>query len=317
MNTAAAAAVRTVLGDLDPAELGVCDAHDHLFLRSPVLPGEELDDPAAAERVLRAFAAAGGRAFVQWTPAGMGRRAGALPGLSRASGVHLVAATGLHQAVHYDPADLERRYAGLAGFFTAELTTGLHGAPEGVRAGLIKVAGDFHGLRAHTRRVMAAAAEAHHATGAPIAVHHELGTAATDVLDLLCDHHGVPPGRVILGHLNRHPDLRLHRRLAATGAFLALDGPSRAHHATDHHLFDTVAAVVEAGHADRLLLGGDTTTRSARHAPGPTHLLTALAPRLAHEFGPGLPHRLLTANPARAFAAPWRAAGPGGTAAGS
>ncbi|MFD5081094.1 phosphotriesterase [Kitasatospora sp. NPDC058406] len=301
--------VRTVLGDLDPVDLGVCDAHDHLFLRSPLLPGEELDDPTAAEAVLRDFAAAGGRALVQWTPFGMGRRAEELAALSRATGVHLVAATGLHQAVHYDPAELERRYDGLAGLFVAELTVGLRGAPEGVRAGLIKVAGEYHGLGPHTRRVMAAAAEAHHATGAPIAVHHELGTAAPEVLDLLCGRHGVRPQRVILGHLNRHPDLRLHRELAASGAYLALDGPSRAHHATDHHLFDTVAAVVEAGHGDRLLLGGDTTTRSARRAPGPAHLLTALAPRLSRAFGPDLPHRLLTANPARAFAAEWL--GPG------
>ncbi|WP_406206739.1 phosphotriesterase [Kitasatospora sp. NBC_01560] len=299
--------VRTVLGDVDPAELGVCDAHDHLFLRSPRLPGEELDDPAAAGTVLRDFAAAGGRTFVQWTPHGMGRGGHALAELSRTTGVHIVAATGLHQAVHYEPATLTALYDGdrLAELFTEELTTGLRGAPAGVRAGLVKVAGDFHGLGEHTRRVMRAAAEAHHATGAPIAVHHELGTAAADVLELLCGRYGVPPQRVILGHLNRLPDLRLHRYLAASGAYLALDGPSRAHHATDHHLFDTVAALVEAGHAGQLLLGGDTTTRSARHAPGPTHLLTSLAPRLAREFGPELPALVLTANPARAFAAPW------------
>ncbi|WP_327682812.1 phosphotriesterase family protein [Kitasatospora sp. NBC_00458] len=301
--------VRTVLGDIDPADLGTCDAHDHLFLRSPRLPGEELDDPAAAGSVLRTFAAAGGRAMVQWTPYGMGRRADALADLSRASGVHLVAATGLHQAVHYDPVELERRYDGLAELFTAELTTGLRGAPAGVRAGLVKVAGDYHGLGPHTRRVMAAAAEAHHATGAPIAVHHELGTAAPEVLDLLCGGHGVDPRRVILGHLNRHPDLRLHRDLAASGAFLALDGPSRANHATDHHLFDTVAALVEDGRADQVLLGGDTTTGSARHAPGPAHLLTALAPRLSREFGRELPERILVDNPARAFAAEWRLRG--------
>ncbi|WP_405362346.1 phosphotriesterase [Kitasatospora sp. NBC_00085] len=298
--------VRTVLGDLDPAELGVCDAHDHLFLRSPRLPGEELDDAAAAEEVLRVFAAAGGQAFVQWTPHGMGRGGDALAGLSRATGVHLVAATGLHQAVHYEPAVLDALYEGLGELFTAELTTGLRDVPGGVRAGLVKVAGDYHGLGDHTRRVMAAAAEAHHATGAPIAVHHELGTAASDVLDLLCDRYGVPPQRVILGHLNRFPDPRLHRHLAESGAYLALDGPSRAHHATDHHLFDTVAALVEAGHAPQLLLGGDTTTRTARLAPGPAHLLTALAPRLAREFGPELPELLLTANPARALAVAWR-----------
>lgn len=169
--------------------------------------------------------------MVQWTPHGMGRGAFALPGLARATGVHLVAATGLHQDVHYDPRWLAERYEGLAELFTAELTTGLRAAPAGVRAGLIKVAGDYHGLGPHTRRVMAAAAEAHHATGAPIAVHHELGTAAPDVLDLLCGQHGVPAHRVILGHLNRLPDLRLHRHLMRLrrlpGPGRSLPGPSR------------------------------------------------------------------------------------------
>ncbi|MES9604279.1 hypothetical protein [Actinomadura sp. NPDC000929] len=35
----------TVLGDIAPADLGVCDAHDHLFIRSPRPPGEEPDNP--------------------------------------------------------------------------------------------------------------------------------------------------------------------------------------------------------------------------------------------------------------------------------
>ncbi|MFE4601161.1 phosphotriesterase [Kitasatospora indigofera] len=306
--------VRTVLGDVDPARLGVCDSHDHLFLASPRLPGQELDDPVAAEAELRAFAAAGGRALVQWTPYGMGRGGARLAGLSRATGVHLVAATGLHQDVHYDPAVL-RGLSGsgvLARLFIEELTTGLReegggqaGEPAGVRAGLIKVAGGFHGLDGHARDVMVAAAEAHHATGAPIAVHHELGTGAPDVLDLLCGTLGVPAERVLLGHLNRFPDLRLHRQVAESGAFLALDGPSRAHHATDHHLFDTLAALVEAGHAGRLLLGGDTTTRAARGAPGLPFLVGGLAARITREFGAELTERLLVANPARAFAADW------------
>lgn len=35
--------VRTVLGDVPAGELGVRDAHDHLFIRTPVPPGLELD----------------------------------------------------------------------------------------------------------------------------------------------------------------------------------------------------------------------------------------------------------------------------------
>ncbi|MFC4504455.1 MULTISPECIES: hypothetical protein [Streptomyces] len=90
-------AVRTVLGDLPPERLGVCDAHDHLFLSSPRLAGQELRAPHAARAELAAFRALGGGSVAQWTPYGLGRRAADLPRLSRESGVQVVAATGLHQ----------------------------------------------------------------------------------------------------------------------------------------------------------------------------------------------------------------------------
>ncbi|MFI9828734.1 phosphotriesterase [Streptomyces sp. NPDC051913] len=300
--------VRTVLGDVDPGALGVCDAHDHLFFGSPRLPGQELRDVAAARAELVAFRAQGGGAVVQWTPYGLGRRAADLPPLARETGVVVVAATGLHQAVHYDDRVLaELRGARLAQVFVAELTDGI--GTSGVRAGLIKVAGGFHALDAHARWTMTAAAEAHHATGAPIAVHLELGTGALDVLELLCGELGVPPHRVILGHLNRSPDSVAHLQAAASGCHLAFDGPSRAHHATDWRMPDAVRALAEAGHADRLLLGGDTTTAAARSVnggPGMPYLLRRVGPRLAAAVGAEVVQRMLTVNPARAFAVDWR-----------
>ncbi|NUR39002.1 MAG: phosphotriesterase, partial [Streptomyces sp.] len=175
----------------------------------------------------------------------------------------------------------------------------------GVRAGLIKVAGGFHALDAHARWTMTAAAEAHHATGAPIAVHLELGTGALDVLELLCGELGVPPHRVILGHLNRSPDAVAHLQAAASGCYLAFDGPSRAHHATDWRMPDAVRTLAEAGHADRLLLGGDTTTAAARSVnggPGMPYLLRRVGPRLAAAVGAEVVERMFTVNPARAFA---------------
>ncbi|CAM5304144.1 hypothetical protein SVIOM74S_00839 [Streptomyces violarus] len=175
-------AVRTVLGDVPPGELGVCDAHDHLFFGSPRLPGQELRSVAAARAELVAFREQGGGAVVQWTPYGLGRRAADLPPLSRETGVHVVAATGLHQAVHYDEDTLAGLRGRLADVFVSELTEGI--GASGVRAGLVKVAGGFHALDAHARWTMTAAAEAHHATGATVAVHLELGTGALDVLDL-------------------------------------------------------------------------------------------------------------------------------------
>ncbi|MEU8591632.1 phosphotriesterase [Streptomyces sp. NPDC048664] len=296
-------AIRTVLGDIPPQELGICDAHDHLFIGSPMLPGQELDDGEAALAELNAFAALGGSAVAQWTPWGMGPRAEELPSLSRRSGVHVVSATGLHQARHYDPDDLESVRDGLADLFVHELTS----AP--VKAGLIKVAGAYHRLDDHARHVMTAAAEAHHTTDAPIGVHLEAGTAALDVLDFLCGSHGVEPHRVILGHLHRLPDARIHRQAAEAGAFLAFDGPSRAHHGTDWRLLDSLAALAGAGHIDQILLGGDTVTPAARSTadgPGMPFLLSGLRPRIESELGPDVASAVFTENPARAFAAHWR-----------
>ncbi|MFH8659146.1 phosphotriesterase [Streptomyces afghaniensis] len=300
-------AVRTVLGDVPPAALGVCDAHDHLFFGSPRLPGQELRGVAAARAELVAFREQGGGAVVQWTPYGLGRRAADLPPLSRETGVHVVAATGLHQAVHYDEGTLRGLRHRLAGVFVSELTEGI--GTSGVRAGLVKVAGGFHALDAHARWTMTAAAEAHHATGVTITVHLELGTGALDVLDLLCGELGVPPHRVVLGHLNRSPDLVLHRQAAESGCYLAFDGPSHAHHATDWRMPDAVRALADAGFGDRLLLGADTTTAAARSVcggPGMPYLLRRVRPRLVHAVGEDLVGRILTENPGRAFAVEWR-----------
>ncbi|MFE7930235.1 phosphotriesterase [Streptomyces sp. NPDC057456] len=300
-------AVRTVLADLPAERLGVCDAHDHLFFRSPRLPGQELNSRSAAGAELAAFRAQGGDAVVQWTPYGLGRRAADLPPLSREAGVHVVAATGLHQDVHYDEATLDGLRHRLAEVFVAELTEGI--GTSGVRAGLVKVAGGFHALDAHTRWTMTAAAEAHHATDAPIAVHLELGTGALDVLDLLCGELDVPPHRVILGHLNRAPDTVAHRQAAEAGCWLAFDGPSRAHHATDWRMPDAVRALADAGFGDRLLLGGDTTTAAARSVdggPGMPYLLRRVRPRLALAVGEELVARILAENPGRAFGVEWR-----------
>lgn len=289
--------VRTVLGDVPAGELGVCDAHDHLFIRSPVLPGQELDDPDGARDRLRSFHEMGGRTVVQWTPYGMGRRAEDLAALSRACGTRIIAATGLHQAVHYAPGLLGRIMPDLEDLFVSEITGSIGGT--GVRAGLIKVAGAFHGVDEHAGRTLTAAAGAHHRTGAPIAVHLELGTGAGDVLDLLCGQLGVEPRHVILGHLGRFPDGVAQLDAARAGAFLAFDGPSRSHHATDWRLPEQLAALAEAGFGGQLLLGGDTTVPGT---PGMPYLLRRLRPRLVRSLGEELLREVFVANPARAFA---------------
>lgn len=96
--------VRTVLGDIAPDALGPTDYHEHLLMRSPLLPGDALDDIGRSSAETRALAAAGISALVELTPIGLGRDPAGLATIARATGVHIVAATGVHREAHSPPA---------------------------------------------------------------------------------------------------------------------------------------------------------------------------------------------------------------------
>jgi 5-phospho-D-xylono-1,4-lactonase len=290
--------VRTVLGDVDAAELGVTDSHDHLFFRSPKLPGAELDDPGLALAEATAFAAAGGRTVVQWTPCGLGRGRPFLARISATCGVHVVSATGRHRAEHHDDGSPGEAVDELAAAFVADIEH-----PD-TPCGVVKIGTGYHHLDAWERTSLAAAALAHHATGAPILIHLELGTGGDLVLDEL-GRHGVAPDAIVLGHVGRHPEDGTLLQLAASGAYLCFDGPSRANHRTDWRTPQCIRLLVERGHADQLLVGGDTTTSAARSViggPGLPGLLTRFGHTLRETIGAEHHRAIFVGNPARAFA---------------
>lgn len=261
-----------MLGDVDPATLGVTNSHDHLFFRSVRLPGQELADVAAAAAEARAFAEAGGATIVQWTPRGRlspRRPAGDRSGL----GLNIVAATGRHRAEHYEPGPVVASVDQLASAFLADVTRGT--SP----CGLVKIGTGYHHLDQVEGVSLEAAAHAHHESGVPIAVHLELGTGGDLVLDAL-HRHGVEPGAVVLGHIGRDPAEDSILDLAATGAFLCFDGPSRANHRTDWRTPACIETLIDHGHLGQILVGGDTTTAAARSVTGGPGM-----PGLLNRFG--------------------------------
>src|SRR5258705_13576777 len=85
MAAAGQAVVRTVRGDVDPAELGPTDAHEHLFLETPLQPGDTFQDVGRAIEEAETLVVAGARALVDWTPLGLGRRGDGPGALRRAA----------------------------------------------------------------------------------------------------------------------------------------------------------------------------------------------------------------------------------------
>ena len=299
---------RTVLGDVDPGDLGAAYCHEHLITRpkGEWIGGDQdlvLDDEARALEELGRFREAGGGTIVEVSPEEHGRDPEALRRISEASGVHVVATTGhICESYWAGALDLrERSEDRMAAGFVGDLTEGLDGTT--VRAGVIKVGSSKGGPTPLERRVMRAAAAASRATGAPITTHTTAGTAPLLQLDVL-EAAGVDPGRVCVGHLDRRIDPDEHGEVARRGAFVGYDCIAKEQYQPDAERVRSILALVDAGHGDRILLAGDMARRSYLRSwgggPGYPFILGTFLPRLVSA---GLPEDLASAlvvdNPAR------------------
>ena len=305
--------VITVLGPIPSTQLGVTDAHDHLFLRSPALAGQEFEDVDSATKEVASGKISGLQAIVEVTPIGLGRHPAGLRAVANATGVHVVAATGYHRDAHYPEGHWVREASVelLTERILDDLQQGMHpddwlssAPPDPARAGVIKAGASYQRISRLEERRLMAAAMASRQTGAPILVHTEIGTCAHDIVDLLL-REGVAANRVILAHMDRNPDVELHSAVAERGVKLDYDTPGRIKYRPDSQLLDIIEGMVSAGHAGSIMLGLDLGQRDYFRAygggPGLTYLMDTFVPRLRKRVGSEVVDRILVANPAEAF----------------
>ena len=292
--------VRTVRGDVQPSELGCVDSHEHLFFVTPLQPGDEFSDVERAIEEALTLREAGAQTLVDWTPLGLGRDPEGLLRVSETTGLHIVAATGVHRDAHYLADHPLRRETTeqLADRFVADITG------KGPCSGVVKVGTSYHRFQPLERRAFVAAAEAHHRTGVPICVHTEHGTMGLGIVEYLREL-GVTPASVVLAHLDRNPDAAQHADIGETGAWLQLDGAGRTKYWPDSTVLQLIAELAERGFAGQLLFGGDTgrasMMRSYGGGPGLDYMFAQFKPRLERELGGELARRIFVDNPARAF----------------
>jgi len=306
--------VRTVLGDLAPSDLGVTYAHEHLIIDGgrmvELSPDFLLADVDKAVGELDSAARLGLRAVVDAMPCDLGRNVLKLAEVSRRSGIHVVAPTGLHLGMYY-PAEHWANIGTvelMAERFTAEIAEGIRdgNGPSPHRAGVIKIAGSRDVLSARDVRVFQAAAVAHHATGVPILTHCTDGTAAPEQIQRLTDA-GVPPDAITLSHTDKVVDRGYHRELLASGVFVEYDQAFRWPHGADNGTLTLLRWMLEDGMAGQLMLGLDAARQGYLSAygggPGMSFLLGEFSQRMASAgVTSEARRRLFVDNPARAFA---------------
>jgi phosphotriesterase-related protein len=311
--------VRTILGDVDPSEMGVTYAHEHLVIDGgrPVelSPDFLLADVDRLVAELVDGREAGLGTAVDMMPADCGRNPEKLAELSRRSGVRIVGATGLHHEKFYGPSHWSLRATEheLADLFAADIEDGIddrdYGGPlvhrTAHRAGVVKVGGSEGGPSDRDLPIFRAAAAAHRWTGVPIHTHCEGGTGAIEQLRVLTDA-GVAAERISLSHVDKVVDRGYHAAIRSTGAFLVYDQGFRWADRPNGTL-QLLEWAAEDGELDRVMLGMDAARQGYYRAfggsPGLPYLLREFSVLLDERgLDEAIRRRLFVDNPARAFA---------------
>ena len=172
--------VQTVLGPVEPRDLGFTLPHEHTQIALWHVPARwdywqlTRDEPLILEE-LAAFRDAGGGSLVDLTLPGVGRDPSWLAGIARASGLYVVMGCGWYRGAYY-PAEtlIDRRSVDdLTDELVREATDGV--GDTGIRPGIIgEIGTDKPWVSALEERVHRAAARAARRTGLAITTHSVL-----------------------------------------------------------------------------------------------------------------------------------------------
>jgi 5-phospho-D-xylono-1,4-lactonase len=296
--------VRTVRGDISPESLGVTYMHEHLYGFSPsegTDPDLNLDSEAAAAHELMLFKQAGGEAIVEMSPQDYNRNRQALKRLSETTGVHVIAVTGYIKAASADRFVEHKSVNDITDELIKDVSEGMSGTT--IKAGLLKAGSSLNKITANEEKMLRGAARAQRETGALISTHTEAGTMALEQIAIFKEA-GVPPEKILIGHMDRKLDYDYHLEVAKTGVTLGFDQFSKEKYFPDFQRIDFIVKLFKAGYGKQIAVSGDLARRSDLTSygggPGYTFILWRIIPWLRKS---GLTqddiHTLFVENPRR------------------
>jgi predicted metal-dependent phosphotriesterase family hydrolase len=266
--------VITVQGPIPYDQLGITDAHNHVWIET--IPGACEGIPVLNQynlilSELIEYRQKDGRTLLDCQPGGCGRDGNKLLGLSKASQVNIIACTGFHRKKYYPPDYWlwEASAQNVADTFSSELIQGLNEtlhSPISVKAGFIKIA--LEAIWADcAQAAMEGAASVAGNTKALLQIHTEKGSLAEKACIYFTDR-GVLPNQLVLCHMDKRPDISLHKALANLGVLLEYDTFYRPKYNPTSNLWPLIDQMVGAGLSDRIALATDMAEAVLYHNIG-------------------------------------------------
>ena len=255
--------VNTILGTIDPEEMGITAVHEHIMWRLPGWeydPNSWLDISQTFEKCyheLIDFRLQGGRTYVDCSGIGLGRDLDIYVKLASTTGLNIVASTGFGNATGIAPHFQNKDIDYFEELFFRELTRGMGNTL--MKAGIIKVGTGKKEFTALEETQFRAAARAAKRVGSAIITDgvsfalKQLDVLRSEKFDL---------SRLIIGHLDSKDclDVERDKQIARAGAYLGYDQVgiegwlSAPYAMADEQRVDLFKAIVAAGLQDRILL---------------------------------------------------------------
>jgi phosphotriesterase-related protein len=246
--------VQTVLGIIDPEQLGITLPHEHFLVGMPIWFEEPttcseralahqpvslsnlgwvryhywesldnvvmMDEEVAISEGLR-FKRAGGSTVVDVTSIGLGRDPLALARISRATDLNIIMGSGYY-VEEAQPYGVKLTEEALADEIVHDITVGI-GITD-IRAGIIGEIGNSWPTRDRDKTALRAVAHAQKQTGAPINIHPGRSPDSPFEIIEVLDNAGADISRVAMSHMERTiSDHNTRVRLAKTGCYIEYD----------------------------------------------------------------------------------------------
>jgi phosphotriesterase-related protein len=252
--------VMGVTGKLEGQDLGRTLVHEHILIS---YPGEELDPSYNPDRTeikaiaidrLQELKSKGVSTIVDPCPIELGRDPELYAEVSQRSGVNVVFATGFYFEAQGVPLYWRVRDAEeIAEFYLKELTDGV--GKTGLRPGVIKAATGLE-VTPVEEKVLTGAAMASREAGCAIITHTENSRHGDRQQEIFAKG-GADLSRVLIGHQDEQTSVNPIIALAERGTFVGMDRIGLEALAPDARRADHVAAVLKAGHLNRMCLSQD------------------------------------------------------------
>ncbi len=255
------AEVQTVQGAVDAEDLGLTLVHEHVRFRDEAVAAQwpgRYDEQLELDAALLAVNAAkerGVRTIVDPTAMFGGRDVRFMKRVADETGVRLVACTGIYSYDYLPPYFENRDIDVIADHFVEDIELGVQGTE--IRAAFLKCAADAAGVTENVEKIHRAIARASLQTGAPIMAHSmpAIGTGPRQVE--IFEDEGVDPAKIQIAHCGDTEDVASIEALIERGVYVGLDRYGLEMYLPIGARNATAAALLRAGHAERLMISQD------------------------------------------------------------